>query len=81
MSKELSPSPETLLQPSPQRSDQETENMAEEQNGFKVNLVKEVKKDRAGIRKELKKCKRREAASTAQRLYCWAALRNTRWLR
>ncbi|KOM27969.1 hypothetical protein LR48_Vigan475s001100 [Vigna angularis] len=27
--------------------------------GFKVNLVKEVKKDRDGIRKELKKCKRR----------------------
>ncbi|KOM28353.1 hypothetical protein LR48_Vigan530s000500 [Vigna angularis] len=35
--------------------------------GFKVNLMKEVKKDRDGIRKELKKCKRREAASTAQR--------------
>ncbi|KOM26888.1 hypothetical protein LR48_Vigan330s000200 [Vigna angularis] len=27
--------------------------------GFKVNLVKEVKKDRDGIRKELKKCKMR----------------------
>ncbi|KOM26079.1 hypothetical protein LR48_Vigan226s000800 [Vigna angularis] len=34
---------------------------------FKVILMKEVKKDRDGIRKELKKCKRREAASTAQR--------------
>ncbi|KOM55906.1 hypothetical protein LR48_Vigan10g179800 [Vigna angularis] len=36
---------------------------------FKVNLVKEVKKDRDGIRKELKKCKRREAISTAQRQF------------
>ncbi|KOM55603.1 hypothetical protein LR48_Vigan10g149500 [Vigna angularis] len=34
-----------------------------------VNLMKEVKKDRDGIRKELKKCKRREAASTAQRQF------------
>ncbi|KOM26746.1 hypothetical protein LR48_Vigan312s000700 [Vigna angularis] len=31
------------------------------EEGFKVNLMKEVKKDRDGIRKELKKCKRREA--------------------
>ncbi|KOM41073.1 hypothetical protein LR48_Vigan04g127100 [Vigna angularis] len=37
--------------------------------GFKVNLMKEVKKDIDGIRKELKKCKRREAASTAQRQF------------
>ncbi|KOM43100.1 hypothetical protein LR48_Vigan05g070400 [Vigna angularis] len=36
---------------------------------FKVNLMKEVKKDGDGIRKELKKCKRREAASTAQRQF------------
>ncbi|KOM47503.1 hypothetical protein LR48_Vigan07g120700 [Vigna angularis] len=36
---------------------------------FKVNLMKEVKKDRDGIRKELKKCKRREAVSTAQRQF------------
>ncbi|KOM40800.1 hypothetical protein LR48_Vigan04g099800 [Vigna angularis] len=27
--------------------------------GFKVNLVKEVKKDRNGIRKDIKKCKKR----------------------
>ncbi|KOM37489.1 hypothetical protein LR48_Vigan03g087100 [Vigna angularis] len=37
--------------------------------GFKMNLLKEVKKDRDGIRKELKKCKRREAASTVQRQF------------
>ncbi|KOM37668.1 hypothetical protein LR48_Vigan03g105000 [Vigna angularis] len=33
--------------------------------GFKVNLMKEVEKDRDGIRKELKKCKRRKTVSTA----------------
>ncbi|KOM54825.1 hypothetical protein LR48_Vigan10g071700 [Vigna angularis] len=38
-------------------------------SGFKVNLMKEVKKDKDGIRKELKNCKRREAASTAQRQF------------
>ncbi|KOM56020.1 hypothetical protein LR48_Vigan10g191200 [Vigna angularis] len=32
-----------------------------------MNLMKEVKWDRDGIRKGHKKCKRREAASTAQR--------------
>ncbi|KOM57429.1 hypothetical protein LR48_Vigan11g046200 [Vigna angularis] len=37
--------------------------------GSVVNLMKEVKKDKDGIRKELKKCKRREAASTAQRQF------------
>ncbi|KOM47387.1 hypothetical protein LR48_Vigan07g109100 [Vigna angularis] len=40
-----------------------------EGEGFKVNLMKEVKKDRDGIRKELKKCKRRVAATTAQRQF------------
>ncbi|KOM57574.1 hypothetical protein LR48_Vigan11g060700 [Vigna angularis] len=34
-----------------------------------VNLMKEVKKDRDGIRKELKKCKRRKFVSTAQRRF------------
>ncbi|KOM57651.1 hypothetical protein LR48_Vigan11g068400 [Vigna angularis] len=35
---------------------------------FEMNLMKEVKWDRDGIRKGHKKCKRREAASTAHRL-------------
>ncbi|KOM50047.1 hypothetical protein LR48_Vigan08g087400 [Vigna angularis] len=34
-----------------------------------MNLMKEVKKDRDGIRKELEKCKRGEAVSTAQRQF------------
>ncbi|KOM57606.1 hypothetical protein LR48_Vigan11g063900 [Vigna angularis] len=43
-SRELFPPPEILLQPSPQ--------------GFRVNLVKEVKKERDEIRKDTKKCKK-----------------------
>ncbi|KOM45572.1 hypothetical protein LR48_Vigan06g087800 [Vigna angularis] len=38
-------------------------------SGFKMNLMKEVKKDRDGIRKELKKWKRRKTVSTAQRQF------------
>ncbi|KOM34667.1 hypothetical protein LR48_Vigan02g081700 [Vigna angularis] len=34
---------------------------------FEMNLIKEVKWDRDGIRKGHKKCKRREATSIAQR--------------
>ncbi|KOM28119.1 hypothetical protein LR48_Vigan501s000100 [Vigna angularis] len=37
--------------------------------GFKVNLVKEVKKDRDGIRKELKKCKTRSRKYRSAAVY------------
>ncbi|KOM54817.1 hypothetical protein LR48_Vigan10g070900 [Vigna angularis] len=37
--------------------------------GFKVNLVKEVKKERDGIRKDIKKCKRRSRNCRSAAVY------------
>ncbi|KOM37247.1 hypothetical protein LR48_Vigan03g062800 [Vigna angularis] len=37
--------------------------------GFKVNLVKEVKKDKDGIRKDIKNCKRRSRKYRSAAVY------------
>ncbi|KOM27782.1 hypothetical protein LR48_Vigan463s000400 [Vigna angularis] len=47
---------------------------------FKVNLVKEVKKERDGIRKDIKKCKRRSRNCRSATVYRLAALRSSRWM-